>query len=267
MRTVRFCLVAALSSLIAVLLLSGLGAAMQALPLAERGHPVSTSPMTVAAGALVTVTLTPAKDSTIYEEAANSGGSSVVLFSGRTNGGQERRTLLAFDLSQFPADAQILSATLRLQVSKTSSPTVDPFALYRLTRTWGEAGSSSTLGQGAPAQPGDATWEHAVYTTTAWSNAGGDFAASASATTQVGATGSYRWSSAALLADVQAWVAAPAANFGWVLVGEAERNRTARQFVAREGSNVSNRPQLVIVYEDVTPEPTSSLIYLPLVQK
>ena len=77
-----------------------------------------------------------------------------------------RRALMRFDLvmAAVPTDSRIENATLHLQM-KTSVNEPTTLKLHRLDPTWGswgEAGSSG-LGQGAPAQTGDATWNMRFY--------------------------------------------------------------------------------------------------------
>lgn len=212
-----------------------------------------------------TLTLEPAKDNSIFESNTNSGGASPVLVAGKTSHEGVRRALVAFDLSQLPTTTTVLSVTLRLQVEKPADPTALPFGLHRVASDWGEAGSSGSKGQGAPAQTGDATWAFSFYTATQWSSAGGDFVTTASAITNVGGSGSYEWSSPQLLSDVQGWIANPSSNFGWILVGDETTNRSVKLFVSNEGTPSNQRPQLIITYEQ-TESPSSSL-YLPLVQR
>jgi len=216
---------------------------------------------------LAQVTLTPAKDNTIYEEstAVKSNGVGVNLFVGNTRNGDARRALLAFDLAgQIPAGSTILTVTLQMQMSQTRAGIV-PIQLHKLNADWGEGASNGgdPGGNGAPAQTGDATWLHARFDTAQWTTAGGDFVTTTSATTPVGAVGSYTWRSAQMVADVQGWVENPGTNFGWMLIGDETNIQTAKRFGARENSTAASRPQLTIVYESST-LPQQSL-FLPVV--
>src|SRR3989304_777651 len=94
-------------------------------------------------------------------------------------------------------------------------------SLRPLLANWGEGTSNADQqeGAGAASTPGDATWIHTFYNTAFWSTAGGDFSSAASAATTVGGTGQYSWSSAGMVADVQAWLDNPATNFGWIVMG------------------------------------------------
>lgn len=215
----------------------------------------------------VEITITSVKDNTIYAGTTNlrSNGQGDHFFAGRNGQGVSVRGLLAFDLAEsIPADATIVSATLRLH-SSTPRGGAHAIHLHRVLANWGEGTSNAGSGEGggAAATTGDATWLHTFFDTAEWATPGGDFAATASATTTVNAQGFYTWSSPALLADVQAWQADPDANFGWILLGNEESSGSARRFDSRENGIAANRPQLVIVYEALPDE--DNVLYLPLV--
>jgi hypothetical protein len=158
-----------------------------------------------------------------------------------------------------PAGATINSASLTLHCSRTN-PVVNTynFSLHRLLADWGEAGSDAGNpgGLGAPAMPGDATWMHRIFNTDLWTAAGGDFAAMASGTQGVGASGaSYTWGSTAqMVADVQGWLDSPATNFGWILIGTEASAGSAKEFESRENVlDAQFRPKLTIEYTAEVP--------------
>jgi spore coat protein A len=125
--------------------------------------------------------------------------------------------------------------------------------MHRVLADWGEGTSNATgqEGKGANASTGDATWRHRFYNTMFWSTQGGDFNATASASTTVNTTlGYYMWSGASVVADVQAWVNGTANNYGWLLKGVETTSHTAMRFASREESTASQRPVLII---DFTP--------------
>ncbi|MFN8177497.1 MAG: DNRLRE domain-containing protein [bacterium] len=199
---------------------------------------------------LSTVQLEPVRDNSMYENSGTlSNGAGIYLFSGVIQDGFRRRCLLRFDLSGIPANASIQDARLTLTVSNSISGAV-PMTLHRALADWGEAGSDAGTpgGLGAPAQPGDATWTHAFYPSVMWSAAGGDFDATASATTSVAGLGSYQWSDARLIADVQSWVTGALPNFGWILLGDESASGTAKRFDSREFPTPASRPMLTVQY-------------------
>ena len=120
--------------------------------------------------------------------------------------------------------------------------------LHILTTDWGVGESKAAGGQGGrtTAQTGDATWIH-THDTAMWTNAGGDFVAEASAATSVGGLGKHEWSSDQMNADVQARLDDAATNFGWILIGNESKGKTANRFDTMESSE-SARPTLTIEF-------------------
>jgi hypothetical protein len=84
-----------------------------------------------------------------------------------------------------------------------------------------------------------------------WTNAGGDFVPTASASTLVGLVPNVTsvWNSTAgLVSDVQSWLDNPSSNFGWLVLGDESTSGTARVFFTREASNVASRPSLIVTF-------------------
>jgi hypothetical protein len=212
-----------------------------------------------------TVSLTPSRDNTLYESeiGAVSNGAGQHLFAGTTNNGDARRAALAFDLAALPPGATVLSATLTLTMSRTTAGET-AVTLHALSADWGE-GASDAIGEegaGATAAPDDATWVYTFFDTAQWATPGGDFAATPSATTPVGGTGVYQWSSAGLVADVSGWLADPATNFGWLLRGDESAGGSAKRFDSRE-NDPANRPRLSVTYRTTVEE--AERAYAPVV--
>jgi glucose/arabinose dehydrogenase len=191
--------------------------------------------------------LNPAKDNTIYSGTTASNGAGSHLFSGNTIQFGPRRALLQYDLSSLPTNAQISSSSTTLYMNQSIAGAFN-FGLHRLNTPWGESSSNAGEpgGAGTNAAPGDATWNFSFFNTTSWT-AGGNFQTSASATTSVNGFGTYSWSSAQLLADVQSWVSTPSSNHGWLLKGD-ESTTTAKRFSSRENTNAAQRPTLTVSY-------------------
>ena len=206
--------------------------------------------------------LQAAKDNTLFQDPSGSlsNGAGEGLFVGRTgafNNQLRKRGLIAFDVAgQIPAGSTINSVTLTLFMRMTVSGP-QPVALHRLTKDWGEAGSISFGGAGVQAEVGDATWLHTSYPTGLWSNPGGDYLATPTASRNVGAQGFYDWTSPQLAADVQDMLEDPAGNFGWLLFGNETGTKTAKLFGSRESFTASERPVLTI---DFTP-PSATISY------
>jgi hypothetical protein len=198
-----------------------------------------------------TLILEPSRDNTLYESELGtiSNGQGQHLFAGNTNNGDSRRAVLAFDLSVVPPLAEVVAATLSLNMSKTTGGET-PVALHALARDWGE-GASDALGEeggGALAQANDATWLHTFFDGARWNQAGGDFDETPSAVTAVGGSGRYDWSTPALALDVQGWLDAPATSHGWIVIGNESADGTAKRFDSGENA-AANRPRLVITIE------------------
>ncbi len=197
-----------------------------------------------------TLTLTPTQDNTLYESELGtiSNGAGQYLFAGTTNNSDARRAVLAFDLDGLPPGATVLSATLALTMSRTIAGD-SAVTLHALSAGWGE-GTSDAIGEegaGATATPGDATWRYTFFDSAEWAAPGGDFAAAPSATTTVGGIGVYTWAAPALAVDIAGWLAAPATNHGWLLLGDESAAGTAKRFDSRE-SAPANRPRLTVTY-------------------
>jgi spore coat protein A len=196
------------------------------------------------------VTILPVQDNTIADGVDpnsgedfkdNSSGACIDVFAGVTADDFARRTLLQFDVAgNLPAGSLINSVTLTLTVNRSGDNQDASMTLHPLSRFWGEGTADCGPkggGQGAPAGAGDATWLDAEFGSVTWTNPGGDYGP-ASATAVVGSENGVEgvWSSAAMAADVQAWLDAPASNFGWIIVGDEARSSTARRFGSREGT-------------------------------
>ncbi|NUO83035.1 DNRLRE domain-containing protein [candidate division KSB1 bacterium] len=166
---------------------------------------------------------------------------------------RDGRTLLAFDIAgNIPAGATILSAKLTLFLSKAFAPSEQTVVLHRVLTDWGEGASDATgeEGGGANAALGDATWRHTFFNTQFWTNLGGDFAPTASANQTVADSGAfYSWGSTPeMVADVQAWLSAPASNFGWLLISNESTNGSAKRFDSRQNPIAERRPVLNVMY-------------------
>ncbi|NCF64881.1 MAG: DNRLRE domain-containing protein [Chloroflexi bacterium] len=218
------------------------------------------------------VTISASKDNTLYEDndGVLSNGFGAHFFSGRASGtannGAIRRGLIAFDslTTVVPAGSLILGAELILHMSRSTS-SVQPVALHKVEADWGEAASDAAgeEGGGAAAEPQDATWLHTFYADQFWQTPGGDFAATPSAMTMVGGTGSYTWSGPGITGDVRDWLVNPDSNYGWVLLNESS-NKTTKRFDSRENSTAEFQPKLLITF---LPREQVEKLYMPVVLK
>ena len=201
----------------------------------------------------ITVVVPASQDNTLYESptGTTSNGVGEYVFIGRTKDGPIRRGVIQFDLAaSVPAGATINSVTLQLHVSRVANTTFRFTSLHRLTTSWGEGTSNAgqNEGQGGPSTTNDATWIHRFYPGTPWSSAGGDFNATASAATGITGNGTYTWTSPAMVLDAQAWLDAPASNFGWMILGDESVAETAKRLDSRENGQTASRPSLIVDY-------------------
>ncbi len=204
------------------------------------------------------VQISASKDNTLYEDAQGdiSNGAGTYFFVGRTNqiSNFRRRALVAFDLSgSIPTSSIIQSVTLSLHLS--NEPFMAPartITLRRLLDNWGE-GTSDAIGaegSGVAATTNDATWLHQFFSTDVWATAGGDFSGTISGSISVDNIGSYTVASTAqMVADVQSWLDNPAANFGWLLLGNESIEQSARRFDSKENSTAAFRPYLTVTFD------------------
>jgi FtsP/CotA-like multicopper oxidase with cupredoxin domain len=219
-----------------------------------------------AVAAAVTATIPASKDNTLYESStgAVSNGSGENMFTGRTKDGLIRRALVAFDIAaNLPAGSTINSVTLQLNLSRSKFNTSESTTLHRVLADWGEGSSNSSAnpGQGASSTANDATWIHRFYPGTNWTTPGGDFAGTASASAGIAGSGFFTWSSAAMAADVQAWLDSPASNFGWLIRGNEGGASTAKRFDTSENAQTTRRPVLTVDYTPPGGGPTGACCY------
>lgn len=196
-----------------------------------------------------TVTLVAVKDNTLFEDAQGllSSGAGQYIFAGNTSSANARRGLLQFDLSSIPASAQIISATLDINVSRTARG-ARPLSIYRVLESWGEGTSDSgSGGAGAAATPGDATWVHRSFSDATWTNIGGFFNNVPFATSPV-AFGHITFTGPGLTGLVASWVSDPAMNFGMLVQGDESALSTSVRFDSRENIDSSTHPRLIVTY-------------------
>ncbi|MCL4211792.1 MAG: DNRLRE domain-containing protein [Phycisphaeraceae bacterium] len=215
-----------------------------------------------------TVHIGAMRDNTLFfhAEGAISNGAGQHFFAGVNSQNNLRRGLLAFDIvGAVPAGATITGVSLTLHLS-SANPAPRMMTLHRILTAWGEGASDAPgeEGNGAPAQPGDATWRHTFHDTQFWTTPGGDFDAAASGGLLVGDVGFYTWSSVlgnpGMVVDVQQWLDNPALNHGWLLRGDESTTSTAKRFDTREHPTTEFRPVLTVEY--TIPAPATGVLLL-----
>jgi hypothetical protein len=194
------------------------------------------------------------KDNTLFEDNQGtvSDGAGQHMFVGTTAAGLARRAMIAFDIAgNIPAGSTIQSAVLTLNMSKTAGAPID-VDLLAAVQDWGEGTSvgPGEEGSGGPATPGDATWIHTFFDTALWTAPGGDFATAPSATVTVDQVGTYSWSDAGMVTDVQGWLDQPGTNFGWGLIATNFEHVAliAKRFDTKENADPAAQPLLSVTY-------------------
>lgn len=192
-------------------------------------------------------------DTSIFQDtSSNSSGGFSNLFLGKTKTGSPRRILIRFDLAGvLPPGATITSATLQFYTEFGRPEDVVNATLHAITTPWNEGDNQlkdgDNLGQGSPAESGDATWNHSSFSGSSWTTPGGDFNPTATASGIAGFPDSYfQLSSPGMVIDLQAWLANPATNYGWLIKGE-NASGNAKRYYSSEATD-PRKPTLFIEY-------------------
>ena len=190
-------------------------------------------------GFSATITLRPVADTSLFQDQTNNNlGGELTIPVGATDQLITNTTLLEVNrgLIKFavagavPSNATITSVTLSLTVVQVpgKGPVDSIFGLRRMLRDWGEGNKRGIqFPEGASATAGEANWNVRFYPTLSWSAPGAaapiDFTNALSTTNFVQRLGTYAFGPTSnLVADVQAWLKNPAADFGWLLRSENE---------------------------------------------
>lgn len=202
-----------------------------------------------------TVVLNSVADATIFSENdnANGAGDITVGRTAGTGGHGWRRGLIRFDLSSIPADAEILSVSLGLRISKfANSGSFEDSAVNRLTAPWTE-GRNIATGEGTEPEEGDVTYNFATYDTVPWAVAGGDFVETPSGLgSDTFVDNRVIYTGEGMIDDVVSWLTAPETNFGWIIRKGEDQPKTTVHYVSREALFEPSRPQLTIEYKGGT---------------
>jgi hypothetical protein len=208
--------------------------------------------------------LTPSQDTTLFADEVTYASGAGDIYVGNTAGSSTRRSLLRFDLSAIDADMRVIDASLTIVVNRVAAGAFTaPATLHRVTQSWGE-GSSNPGGSGGgdQASDGEATWTLRFFgdATSAWTTPGGTFVEEDSASTNLSGTGSYTWTGAGMVADLNDWLASPDGNHGWAMIGDEANSRSARRIYSRETTQEFLRPKLELTLAPI-PEPTTYAMF------
>ena len=192
------------------------------------------------------ITATPTTTTAVADATVRQGSAATNYGSSTTNHiastpAANRRLYIRFDLTvcspPIPATATIRLATLRMHAQAVSAAcrTID---LFRVTATWSETALA---------------WNNQPFGPTLNNPAGGTASDTFTVGTPTGCqnrtAGTYMLG-ANPTADVAAFVAGTATNFGWMLRDDVEGSSTARAetFSAKQLGTLAQAPQLVITY-------------------
>ena len=195
------------------------------------------------------ITATPATTTAVIDASVRQGSATSNFGTQTTNdvaigSALNRRLYIRFDLSlcapAIPATATVRLATLRMYATAlpTTCRTVD---VFRVTATWTEAGI---------------TWNNQPFGSAINNPASGSASDTFAIGTPVGcqnATANAFIVGAILTADVAAFAAGTATNFGWMLRDDVEGSVSllTSTFSAKNLGTASQAPQLVVTYVNV----------------
>ena len=204
------------------------------------------------------ISLDAIEDTTIYSENVdNNGGGHAFNIAGTANNGNERRSLLRFDLAGIAPGSTVNSASLDLDITQVGN-TGGIFQLFRLDTDWAEGRGVGN--QGAAALAGEATWNSAEFGSVDWTP-GGSFFPQLLSDVSITSTGVSSFSSSDNFIDaIQSIVDDPTQNFGF-LISSSSGAGSAIRIGSREGGSAAS----LSVDFTAIPEPTGiSILALSL---
>ena len=228
------------------------------------------TPTTITAPDIADTTLIQVSSSATASQLSDGAGPTFFVgetsHSGTDGAATLRRGALKFDLSAVPAGSTITSVTLTLIQVRDHTGSPENVGLFAAQSDWGEGtslggGNAGTAGgQGSAATTNDATWYYTFFPTTLWNTPGGDFNATASATTAVANSfgNPVSWTGSGLVTDVQNWVNNPSTNFGWIMIGNETSFGDALGFATKENTSFA-APSLSVTYSSVAAAPTLAI--------
>jgi hypothetical protein len=203
-----------------------------------------------AAGSSGSYSQNPQKDNWLDQRnpGRNNGINTSLISDGETV--RAGRPMLQFNLSTIPSVATITNANLRLVATAAQNNTAFNLSLHRLTNTWDEGTQNNTNGI--------SNWTQRIAGPVLWTTAGGDFIATADATTSVSTAATYNWTAGTLNTLLQNWVNGTNTNNGMLLKFATEgTGNEAKTFASNNNATVANRPLLTF---DWSTPPTCATI-------
>jgi chitodextrinase len=168
----------------------------------------------------------------------NYGSDNQIELDGDSTNGDDQNALIKWDLTNVPANAQVLSASITVQVSNETS---NSYSLYHAQRNWQES---------------EATWS--TYSngdnwSLAGANGNGDHSSEPLGAFSSTGTGSYTLDlNAEGIAVLQSWING-GNNYGFVISDTDSSNGLT--FTSRDDSTPGDRPRLTITYAGAAATP------------
>lgn len=155
--------------------------------------------------------------------------------------------LIRFDLAGLPAGSRILSATIRLYVTaaRNEPPTNLRVDAYKVNRAW-------VVSEASYQQPRDGS----EWTRNGCNGIPADREGQASSSREI--PGTDVWSSFDVTALAQEWLDSASSNHGVILKCEDYASTGYYEFASAEHVNTALWPELLVVYEEEEPTPTST---------
>lgn len=192
---------------------------------------------------------TAGKDASISQAAANQNyGTADNLVLGKGASGIYR-ALIQFPLTGIPAGQTISSAIMSLYIYEQGDAVNRDVSAHRALTQWYEGDKPGD----APPTTDGSTWNHRNYNgLVTWAGgaggaAGSDWTAIATATTTIIAN-TYQFYTWDVTADVQAWYAGTANNYGHWMIGQEGTSQYKRAYSSDYTTDTAKRPKLVVTY-------------------
>ena len=174
------------------------------------------------------------------------------VFMAGTSKNGVRRGLIAFDFDEddFPSDAKVECAEIRLHAME--APKGGELTLHRITTAWKTSGKNVIHGvNGGRVWLGDTTWSYTDYPSSVWNNEGGDYSENVVATKVSSDNNIHSYGNTLRMARlVQEWIDVKSKPFnaGFILIGEEAAS--PGHYVKYSGAENAPHliPRLIVTY-------------------
>ncbi|EJK62355.1 hypothetical protein THAOC_17030 [Thalassiosira oceanica] len=191
------------------------------------------------------------RDATIFQGQDEISSGLDVFMTGTSKNGV-RRGLIAFDFDEkdFPSDAKVECAEIRLHASEQKSAM--KLTLHRITTAWKTSGKNVIHGiNGGRVWLGDTTWSYTDYPSSVWNSEGGDYSENVAATKVSSDNNIHSYGNTLRMARlVQEWIDVKSNPFnaGFILIGEEDAS--PGRYVKYSGAENAPTliPRLIVTY-------------------